>query len=272
MTKFLRAMIAEPAPTGPLRFIASTPGIKRDGVEIDQTMWSLEHYRANPTVLWVHDYGGKHLPIGRAAVMVEGEKLIADVEFDQSDDFAKQVESKYRRGFLHAVSVGWDNVEVDGRMMHELLDISAVPVPGDPDALIQRQAAGFRSLSQAINQVLNEEPAEPQSQTWAATDYVEFPITEPDTRSLSQQVADEVELRLGRRAGAVLSQRNKDDLMEAMRLISGVVERSAKPEDPAVPAEPLPEEKTQRAAATPPGEDSGAALLTLKHLFDSFKI
>lgn len=270
MTQFLRAMIAEPAPTGPLRFVASTPGIKRDGREIDQTMWSLEHYRANPTVLWVHDYRGERLPIGRAAVMVEGEKLIADVEFDQADDFAKQVESKYRRGFLHAVSVGWDDIEVDGRAMYELLDISAVPVPGDPDALIQRQAAGFRSLSQAINQVLNEEPAEPQSQTWAATDYVELPITEPDTRSLPQQVADEIEMRLGRRAGAVLSQRNKDDLMEAMRLISGVIDRGVKPEDPAVPAadepQPLPEQPKREAAA------EMAGLLKLKDLFDSFKI
>jgi len=264
MTQFLRAMIAEPAPTGPLRFIASTPGVKRDGAAIDQTMWSLEHYRANPIVLWVHDYWGEHLPIGRATVLVEGEKLIADVEFDQNDDFAKQVESKYRRGYLHAVSVGWDNFEVDGRTMHELLDISAVPVPGDPDALIQRQVRGMRNLQDAIDLVL----AAPS----LALSPEPEPTLQPDTRSLSQQVADEIELRLGSRAGAVLSQRNKDDLMEAMRLISGVVERSAKPDEPLVPAALLPEEKTQRAAATESQTEDSAALLTLKHLFDSFKI
>ena len=55
-------------------------------------------------------------------------------------EFARQVERKYRDGFLHAVSVGWDTIELDGRQRYDLLDLSAVPVPGDPSAIMERAA------------------------------------------------------------------------------------------------------------------------------------
>lgn len=265
MPQFLRAMIEQregDTPASPLRFIASTPGVKRDGVEINQSMWNLDNYRANPVVLWVHDFGGQHLPIGRSVVMVEGGKLIAEVNFDQEDEFARQVESKYRRGYLNAVSVSWENTELDGRVMHELLDISAVPVPGDPNALIQRQAAGLRSLQRDIDQVLG-----------ATSPEDEPPIYEDDSLlSLSRMVADEVALRMGSRAGAVLSQRNKDDLEQAMALIRGVIDRGVKPDQPLPDEEPMPEEKPQRAAAAEPQADDMAAMLSLKQMFDSFKL
>jgi len=122
----------------PIRFTAATPGIKRDGKDLNMMDFSLDSYRKNPVVLWAHNYMGSRLPIGRARVEVSPERLLADVVFDQEDDFARQVENKYRGGFLHAVSVGWDEVRVDGRVRLDLLDISAVAVPADPDATMER--------------------------------------------------------------------------------------------------------------------------------------
>lgn len=55
--------------------------------------------------------------------------------FDPDDEFARAIERKCRNGFLNTVSVGWDS----RGDTNELLDISAVPVPGDPDALMERQ-------------------------------------------------------------------------------------------------------------------------------------
>lgn len=177
MVRYLRALaeLGEEAgnPGDPIRFTASTPGVKRDGLDLDPLTWWLDNYRKNPVVLWAHDYRGGRLPIGQAVVTVEPGRLIADVVFDQMDPFARTVESKYRRGFLHSVSVGWDtqvkheNEEFVSMDWHyefregdeirlDLLDISGVPVPGDPDALIERQVVGLRSLYRDLSAILEE--------------------------------------------------------------------------------------------------------------------
>lgn len=143
MTIYMRAAAVREATTGgPLRFTASTEGVKRDGKNLKVDKWLLDNYRANPVVLWAHDYTGARLPIGRAEVSVENRALMAEVTFDPQDEFAQAVEQKYRSGFLSTVSVGWDETK-DG---YDLLDISAVPVPGDPQALLERQAGAQRAL------------------------------------------------------------------------------------------------------------------------------
>ena len=151
MTALLRAFIAgQPVgdPGQAIRFVASTDGVKRDGMALRHDRWLLDNYQRNPVVLWAHDYTGRTLPIGRADVAVDaGQRaLVTDITFDQADEFARQVEGKYRAGYLHAVSVGWNNVKRGGDTWHELLDISAVPVPGDPDALIARQVRALQEL------------------------------------------------------------------------------------------------------------------------------
>lgn len=124
----------------PLRFIASTEGVKRDGLDLRVEDWDLGNYQRNPVVTWAHDIVGHRLPIGRAnaAVDLGARQLMADITFDQGDPFAVDVERKYRTGFLHSVSVNWNPVVRGGQKRNELLEIAAVPVPGDPDAVVQR--------------------------------------------------------------------------------------------------------------------------------------
>ena len=163
-TQYLRAYCAREAaakdePGSAIRFVASTEDVARDGLSIKAEGWQLDNYRRNPVVLWVHDYMGNKLPIGRGAPNIEGKQLLADVTFDQEDEFARQIESKYRRGYLNAVSVGWETLEmqpsqnpkVRGTVTKaELLDISAVPVPGDAKALAERQVRGLRQMLEEI--------------------------------------------------------------------------------------------------------------------------
>lgn len=180
---FLRAFAERGAEAGkagePIVFIASTEGIKRDGKDLDASKWNLENYRKNPVFLWAHDYMGRNLPIGRSDVEQSGHELKAAVTFDQADEFARQVEDKYRRGYLNAVSVGWLDIarcskckglldmwstygldfyrkkcphceaELTAKTVeieYDLLDISGVPVPGDADALMEREYAALRSV------------------------------------------------------------------------------------------------------------------------------
>ena len=182
---YIRGVIAREAlPTDagtPIRFVASTQGVARDGLEIGVDAWNLENYSRNPVVLWAHDYTGQRPPIGRADVFVDGDRLMADVTFDQSDDFARSIEAKYRGGFLHSVSVGWDTQAMEpsdttgsrGRVTRaDLLDISAVPVPGDPNALIARQARAIASLAEAVeSEPVKTEPT-PAGWSDAAADMV----------------------------------------------------------------------------------------------------
>ena len=163
MPEFMRLMRADDTSKAgePMAFMASTPGTKRDGADLSGLPWTVDNYRANPVVTWVHDFAGQRLPIGRGEVEVidgdGGETMRALIAFDQGDEFAREVERKYRDGFLHAVSVSWDDVTKDGvpvraagrgaePVAHDLLEIAAVPVPGDASALAERQVAAMRSL------------------------------------------------------------------------------------------------------------------------------
>jgi hypothetical protein len=192
-------------PGDPIRFTASTEAVGRDGLVIEASAWLLDNYRKNPVVLWAHDYTGQRLPIGRANVFAEGRTLVSDIWFDQGDPFAREVERKYREGFLHAVSVGWDTLEQEGNRVTkaELLDISAVPVPGDPGALIQRQVRALKRLTEELESVTQSGSA-----------------AQAETRG-----------GLGQRYGAVLSARNKEKLEQAVALIQEVLRSAEKPEE-----------------------------------------
>lgn len=157
-----RAAMADAAPGTPIRFVASTENIARDGMIIEAAGWDLSAYKANPVFLWCHFYDQP--PIGRADASVEAKQLIADVVFDQGDEFARNIERKYRTGFMNAVSVGWNTIEMKPGTtpiitQAELLDVSAVPVPADPSALAERHARGLADLNRSLSLILsNDDP------------------------------------------------------------------------------------------------------------------
>lgn len=175
----LRASVIAAEPGSPIRFVASTQHVGRDGLVIEQEGWDLGNFRKNPVFLWAHDYGGglggsPRPPIGRVdKVFTEDGHLKADVLFDQGDEFAREVERKYRQGFLNAVSVGWDTKEIspseNGKPARvtksELLDISAVPVPGDPNALKERQKRALADYGRELLSLVEPENDEHRDQS-----------------------------------------------------------------------------------------------------------
>lgn len=161
----------ESDPDAPLTFVASTPGVKRDGLDLRASGWRIDRALTNPVFQWAHDY--RRPPIGRFAPTVDDDALRIAVTFDREDPFAADIERKYRRGFLNAVSVGWDFVDENGERLswwsldaeeirdeafYDLTEVSAVPVPADPDALIERQRAGLIDLGRGLLDLLDEPP------------------------------------------------------------------------------------------------------------------
>lgn len=149
----IRAVLTRAEGDGAFTFTAATAGTKRDGLSLDMAGAQVDDYLRNPVVLWAHDYYGTRLPIGRTAgLRVLKKSIKARIVFDMDDPFAAEVARKYEDGFLNTVSIGWNIIEVEGRNVTkwDLLDISAVPVPGDPAALIERQAVAVRALGESL--------------------------------------------------------------------------------------------------------------------------
>lgn len=164
---------------GPLRFVAATEGLKGDMWDLKMSGADLSRFESNGVVLWAHDYWTQP-PIGKATASVDGKQLMADIEFDLDDPLAAAVDRKYRKGFLNAVSIGFDfayeAVNEAGVVSEwELLEISAVPVPMDPDALLERQRSGARQMADLARDPLARD-------RWAEAKRRFDALTDPGTR------------------------------------------------------------------------------------------
>ena len=145
-----------------LRFTISTGSVDREQDRIALAGWDLANYRRNPVVLWGHD--ASRLPIGRAFdLQIDGGALKASVEFIPSDtpeggQFAESVFRLARGGFIAATSVGfrplaWEYTTDKARgaddwfpgidfEQQELVELSVVTVPANPEALIEAPGPG----------------------------------------------------------------------------------------------------------------------------------
>ena len=124
-------------PGTPLRFIIASAGTKRDGLDLEMARFGLANFERNPVMLWMHGREPRgSLPIGRWENLTRDARAITgDAVFDQADDFARDVERKYRDGYLNAVSVAWLPEEARDGYTYDMLEASAVSVPADPDAV-----------------------------------------------------------------------------------------------------------------------------------------
>jgi HK97 family phage prohead protease len=156
--QFLAEVKAQESGKQKLTFTISTASVDRSGDTIAVDGWQLKNYLKNPVVLWAH--ASFLPPIGRATkVWVEDGKLKADAEFESEwTGIGPKPDAIYRlyeKGTLSAVSVGfqpikWAWTEDKDRKFgidfekQELLEFSAVPIPANPEALLD--AKGFSDI------------------------------------------------------------------------------------------------------------------------------
>ena len=142
-----------------LEFVGSTEGQDRDGEVISVDGWDTKNYKKNPVFLWAHRYDQP--PIGKSRkVWTDEGKLKFEVEFADKDtyEFADTIYRLFKGGFLKATSVGfvpkeWEDGDGDKAprrtyKKQELLELSAVPVPSNPEALVQAREAGLITVKE----------------------------------------------------------------------------------------------------------------------------
>jgi HK97 family phage prohead protease len=153
-----------------VRFVGTTGVRDRMGDEIPTKGWNFDPYLKNPVVMWGHNYAEP--PVGRVTEIHEKggkqPRIEFDVEFAPGDanPKAEQLFQLTKRGFLNAVSVGfrslkseWIDTEDEEEKKRakeapdaragkefkkkELLELSLVPVPANPEALIAARQKGL---------------------------------------------------------------------------------------------------------------------------------
>lgn len=177
--------------------LASTASIDRDEEIILPDGWQLDGFRKNPLFLWGHRHrtADPQDILGRvSSVSIEPAGLLATFEYDTDiNQKAALVFDQVRKGTIKAYSVGFmpkswvtkhspkEHVDAlpeaarkaldEGRAFVvytavELVEISQVPIPSNPDALVgaSAKAARLQELKQ-LEEATMEKPVEKAEQT-----------------------------------------------------------------------------------------------------------
>src|SRR3954447_4518056 len=124
------------------------------GEIITASGWRLDHYRNNPVIQNAHQYGDVIFTLGKALrTEVVGSALLQRWEFAvEVNPYARVAYGLYRGGFLNTASVGfipirWENgnektLWTRKYLEQELLEVSAVGIPANPNALMLALKSG----------------------------------------------------------------------------------------------------------------------------------
>ena len=146
------------------RFIASDETIDRYRTVIKADGWNLKDFNNNPIALYNHNSGSQDPSnvIGKWRVWIEDGALMGDLSFapDDVNPKAKMVKGLLEFGAINSVSVGFDPKEwtrgvtelgEDKDILYfrnqDLLEISVVDIPANPNALASRSLEEFVKLA-----------------------------------------------------------------------------------------------------------------------------
>lgn len=131
--------------------IISTSGLNCYGGRVLTSGIDLTQFQKNPLLLWMHrrSFDRDAMPIGRIDnLRMDGDRLIGTPVFDQNDEFAKKIESKWENGFLRMASAGIEIIETSDAPEHllqgqtrrtitrcRLEEVSIVDMGGNDEAL-----------------------------------------------------------------------------------------------------------------------------------------
>lgn len=174
MKNYIKALVEKAEENGILEVAVATDfSVDRDGERIDPNGWDFKNFQKNPVLLFAHDY--REAPVGKVLdLRKDGNRVLFKAQFAVDiSERAREIFELYKAKFMNAFSVGFiprewkDEDGKDGKRVRtftraELLEISAVPVPANPNAIVMaRSAKSFSEdiLNQMEKAAKNEEGA-----------------------------------------------------------------------------------------------------------------
>lgn len=147
-------------------FIISTDTIDRQGEIVDQDGWDFSNYMKNPVVLDTHRYESIDDVVGKVVGQPrrKANGWVVDMEFADTPK-GRLAQDLVANGFINTVSVGFRSVQrrPEGKLMRhikmELLEISLVAVPANPEALRVKAVQTNRDLPLAPEDYEWNQPA-----------------------------------------------------------------------------------------------------------------
>lgn len=175
----INVKIEQPQDTGNLPivdFTASDETLDRYDEVVTAAGWQLANYKKNPVFQNSHKYGDIMFTLGKSVITeVRGTALFQRILFAVDiNPIAKIAFDMYRQKFLNAVSVGfipirWETGSEQSPyrrkyLEQELLELSAVSIPANPNALANAIKAGavdqsdVRELADFLKQFCSDKP------------------------------------------------------------------------------------------------------------------
>lgn len=181
--------------------VASTGSLDREGDILEPGGWKLDNFRTAPRLLWSHM--AHELPIGKVSNIIVDAlgNLVFDAELaEKENDFAKKVADLMRGGFLNTFSVGFIPLKQDGQrfLENELLEISVVNVPANPEARISLAYKSFEAELEKMEEY--EMKPEPE----VTENYIRIRVEDPDKfvddsfRTITISAADGIKAIIGK--------------------------------------------------------------------------
>ena len=120
--------------------LISTPTVDRDGDRVMPEGVDLTNFKKNSPLMWAHDYRG--IPIGVVtSINVGREGIKAWWRWLRNDEFAKRVKNAWDQGVARSASIGFRPIKTIPNdygghdiLKWDLLELSLVPVPANPEA------------------------------------------------------------------------------------------------------------------------------------------
>ena len=181
-SKIAKFDIKELWENGSFKVVASDETIDRAGEVIKVSWWELDNFMKNPVIIANHVYKVENIIWKATNVYTEDYKLVVEWVF-ATTDLAQDVRKLYDGGFIKTVSVWFIPLERDQSQPNiitraELLEVSFVPVPCNPNALSLWKevvddlvAKGLLIKEEEVNEQETEENAH-ENETWAENEEI----------------------------------------------------------------------------------------------------
>lgn len=211
--------------SGTFKVVATTSTIDRDGESILVEGWDFANYLKNPIILACHNYWDMKAIIGATTnIKIEGQSVVVEGVFADTEE-GQYARKLYDDGMLNTVSVGFIIKERMANVITkaELLEISFVPVPANPEA--ERVERSIKAGKEFEKRFLEGKRADEPSQK---DEPVKVPKSlyekmKSDLLSLLDAYCVEDSGEPSKKAGAVLSKKNKALVEAAIAACDAVI-------------------------------------------------